>query len=59
MFHLKFSVILLIALDLFSELLLFGLLVGNGACFFSDFLFGFGEIGLEHLDDFLIFIFFT
>ena len=57
--HLKFGVFLLVALDFLSELFFLRLLASNSSSFFSDLLFGLGEVGLEHFDDFLVFIFFA
>jgi hypothetical protein len=55
--HLKLGILLLVALDFLPELFFLSLLVSNGTRFFSDFLFGLGEVSLEHFDDFLIFVF--
>jgi hypothetical protein len=57
--HLKLGVFLLVALDFLSELFFLSLLVSNSSSFFSDLLLGLGEVGLEHLDDFLVFVFFA
>jgi hypothetical protein len=55
--HLKLGILLLVALDFLPELFFLSLLVSNGPGLFSDFLFGLGEVDMEHFDDCLIFVF--